>query len=1228
MNHLPNDFGSPVNLVRICWIAVLTTSALCGQATLLSLSNPGSGASASITTTFSTIRTEFRIENLSSKPTVRYVWGAGAFPVYNCQLVANSLILRCHFGGEGAPAGGTDVDLRGKTDVRVRWQRDPANQTYKIEVWNGDCTGYFSVIRPITNPLAPLPFRGELIVGDLMQVGFLRLYSTLNLQADCPIDAPAVTADLADFRFETINSSETLKDVSGHGYTLSARGASFVKSDTYPPQAVVSMSAPKPAFRAAQPLSLDGSTSSTFTGNGRPEQYLWQQIAGPVESKLASATDRSVIITPPIAGQYTYRLTVTDAAGRSSFTDQSVGVVGTDSNYVAVAADPSLAWALGPVTLHGTSPWPWYEITEAADVDLLSSVMMTPPTETPGIGTLSASTEVNKIDNQGLLTSEGAGNGGIVWTGSDTNFDQSYVGRRISIHWDPDGDGSYRGRRVTYITKVIDATTIVSNDYELAEPRSAVSGQGLSWGLLGSDFGPYNSTDPGGFIAMFYEAGLAVGRLYAKTGLEQYKDQFHAFCNNWWRYGLGSGFAYAIPRNSGVHTVLACAADPTYNAPTSLWDGIARVVQRMAGYVPTSHGPEPAYNPTGAVVAGTVDTRELSYVLRPTAILARLYGKRGGKTGTWCKYLENQVTNMWLSNAVVPGGAPSANYAYWEENLFLIDYAYVAASHPAGDPNGHFGTSPWRSAGLPALALTYAYEALNDPDACNNPELAKQLFNPEDGSGLIANAANYIWDYGRSADGGLLYAEGYETDAGNMPGWTVYNSLPANGTINLTKGSAAVVGTGSWFTAQFGPCDGSTQIKIRGATYSVASCADDTHMALTTPYDGPTAAGVRDYTNPATIAVTHGSAQVVGNGTKFTVLFAPCNGKTYIGIVGNKNQGVDRRVYQVMDCADDTHLTLNLPYAGPTESGVNIFSRARRAQENCGPLSISSYCEPDRYNGRNLSADVAASAAWLYLKTSNPLWRSRATYYANKTFGGAAGGSGAVGPPTGSCVYSRPGTISVTKGSAAVVGSGTQFTSQFSPCDGTTQITIGDATGTWANPPGLQPNFHTYKVMSCTDDTHLNLSAPYEGATRKDLTLFYNPGDPQWQCADGGTGNLGEILPSCRTSAPPCGAGALVPKYGKPLGMASGAGDMPLMLANLLGGPQLTIQMIPIEFDLTTVDSATEVRVTVTRPDGLVTMTTCTTSPCQIRSNTSLGRAIVKIDYLSADGSVLKSVLH
>src|SRR6201999_4226449 len=131
---------------------------------------------------------------------------------------------------------------------------------------------------------------------------------------------------------------------------------------------------------------------------------------------------------------------------------------------------------------------------------------------------------------------------------------------------------------------------------------------------------------------------------------------------------------------------------------------------------------------------------------------------------------------------------------------------------------------------------------------------------------------------------------------------------------------------------------------------------------------------------------------------------------------------------------------------------------------------------------------------------------------------------------------------------------GTAFRSQFA-CNGTDSITVGDGTSgfSWAGPPNT-PTFYTVTVVSCSSDTSLTLASPYPGTTGSRIFMFYNAADPQWQGADGGTGNLGEILPPCGANAPPCGIGDLVPKYGKPLGMASGAGNVPVALSDRLGG--------------------------------------------------------------------------
>jgi hypothetical protein len=185
----------------------------------------------------------------------------------------------------------------------------------------------------------------------------------------------------------------------------------------------------------------------------------------------------------------------------------------------------------------------------------------------------------------------------------------------------------------------------------------------------------------------------------------------------------------------------------------------------------------------------------------------------------------------------------------------------------------------------------------------------------------IQNLADFIWNYGRSADGGELYDVLYET------------STDAN-----------------------------------NAAYS-----------------------------DSTVTVTRGSNRVVGSGTQFLTRLAPCNGTSYIGIYSATQ--TYRKTYNVASCTDNTHITLSVNYANPTET-VTTWATALRATANCAP-SIDSYCDPDPFNGRNLAADGIAAEGWLYWKTGAPRWLAQSQYFAGKAYGGPAGGPGTTGPAAG-----------------------------------------------------------------------------------------------------------------------------------------------------------------------------------------------------------------------------------
>jgi hypothetical protein len=64
-------------------------------------------------------------------------------------------------------------------------------------------------------------------------------------------------------------------------------------------------------------------------------------------------------------------------------------------------------------------------------------------------------------------------------------------------------------------------------------------------------------------------------------------------------------------------------------------------------------------------------------------------------------------------------------------------------------------------------------------------------------------------------------------------------------------------------------------------------------------------------------------------------------------------------------------------------------------------------------------------------------------------------------------------------------------------------------------------------------------------------------------------------------------------------------------------------QILNVGFKLASVPNATQVRVTLTKPDGTTVSNTCTSSPCAVTADAREGSHLVTLTYLSASGSVL-----
>lgn len=94
-----------------------------------------------------------------------------------------------------------------------------------------------------------------------------------------------------------------------------------------------------PVADAGNNIALTLPTSSTtLNGTGSTDDvaiasYSWAKISGPANFTLATPTAASTSVTGLIAGVYTFRLTVTDAAGLSDSDDVQVTVNNTGSDY-------------------------------------------------------------------------------------------------------------------------------------------------------------------------------------------------------------------------------------------------------------------------------------------------------------------------------------------------------------------------------------------------------------------------------------------------------------------------------------------------------------------------------------------------------------------------------------------------------------------------------------------------------------------------------------------------------------------------------------------------------------------------------------------------------------------------------------------------------------------------------------------------------------------------------
>jgi hypothetical protein len=467
-------------------------------------------------TSLSNLRVEFRMSNFTISQTGnQYLFHQDKA---DCLIIGGGLTLRCHtWRPSNDPV---DFNLAGRTDVRIRWQTNVTDKVASIEVWNADGSGYYALSVPMTNT-NPMNFSGRLVVWGADQqpsplanttLHFIRYYSnTLPLGSAPPADAVTTPADLVSYALDG-----NLQDQSPSRRNLSG-SATYAASPGYAPVAVIT--ATGASGRAGGKLRLRGTSSfASRNVDGVPTGYRWQVISGPAHG-LASFANRTAALAdfePPVFGTYNVRLQVVDEAGAEGTAFQEVGAVATDEQERVIHAYPELETLLLPLTLHGSSPWPFFDHNVKRAADILGDGI---PNEWEGDVTLPGQVEVTTGSN--------------IIKGTGTSFLSTFACQNgadaIVVHYErPDGTTGRRPLSVLSCTS--NTELVIGGHFAIPGVPNGVKTT-VPYGKMSSAVAPWiNGSDN----FNYYDSITAYYRLYLRTGLGRYRDHARKLASIYW----------------------------------------------------------------------------------------------------------------------------------------------------------------------------------------------------------------------------------------------------------------------------------------------------------------------------------------------------------------------------------------------------------------------------------------------------------------------------------------------------------------------------------------------------------------------------------------------------------------------------------------------------------------------------------------------------------------------
>lgn len=305
-------------------------------------------------------RIEFRLHNFAltgwDNVLVR-LYGTG----FNSKIRPDNLLSLGTLRDTVASADFRYLDLTGRSDIVVRYQRDVAGMRVSAEMWNVDGTGYYGTTDTITviNNYPNFWNGGDIGAGAdgvNTSIAFVKVFHTIvPLRSKQPR-----TADNGDWT--ELKYDNSLIDSTGNGHNTVQVGPSYIATPVaYPIGVIKTANATEwsnwVSLRAGFTNSINGTDSVSMADANDTISYKWRLVQGASELIWDSLTSEIVNILGAVFGQYTIALTVTDTTGLATTATLDIGAVAMDDNGVVIPSDSKVTKIFNEMIAFGKNPW-------------------------------------------------------------------------------------------------------------------------------------------------------------------------------------------------------------------------------------------------------------------------------------------------------------------------------------------------------------------------------------------------------------------------------------------------------------------------------------------------------------------------------------------------------------------------------------------------------------------------------------------------------------------------------------------------------------------------------------------------------------------------------------------------------------------------------------------------------------------------------------------------------